>query len=155
MPEGKNKTFVLILTEMLLLLCMFIPCEVYAASIKSPLWNHFVCHFLHANIFHLAANVLCIALMKPSPMDIVKAYPIAVAASFASFVPMVGFSTVLYAYIGLNIRTWRLGDMDKITFALCNFITIFIPNIAFGMHAAAFILGITISSFITERNGYK
>jgi hypothetical protein len=44
----------------------------------------------------------------------------------------------------MNIIRWNVSLIDWATFLVANFITIFIPNVAFGVHLAAFILGVSV-----------
>lgn len=90
----------------------------------TPLINHFLYPLSHANIFHLAANVVCILAM-PCPLKLHITYPIAVLASFipsptlydlfsvgGSMNPTMGFSGILFAAVGLSWgRIHRFRDM--------------------------------------------
>lgn len=142
MPKRKNTPFVYTITGMLLVFCLFGDSVSNAASFYSPLLNHMTCHFFHANFFHTGANVLCLLLMRPSPKQLLYAYPIAVLSTFCSDTPTVGISAIVYAYIGLYIIHWRLSNYDLLTFIIANIITIFIPNIATTMHMVSFFVGL-------------
>lgn len=82
--------------------------------------------------------------MRPSPRQIAYALALAVLAMFFTMTPTIGFSAVIYGYIGMNIIRWNVSLIDWATFLMANFITIFIPDVAFGVHLAAFILGISV-----------
>ena len=106
--------------------------------------NKLTCHFLHANIFHWFCNAMALWFMRPSPRQIAYALSLAVLAMFFTMTPTIGFSAVIYGYIGMNIIRWNVSLIDWGTFLVANFITIFIPNVAFGVHLAAFILGVSV-----------
>lgn len=106
--------------------------------------NKLTCHFFHANIFHWFCNAMALWFMRPSPRQIAYALALAVLAMFFTMTPTIGFSAVIYGYIGMNIIRWNVSLIDWATFLVANFITIFIPNVAFGVHLAAFILGISV-----------
>ena len=112
------------------------------AWICSPFVTNLTCHFFHASIFHLACNAMCLWLMRPSPMQLFLAWPLASMATLFTTEPTIGFSAVLYAYIGMNIVRWRLSLLDWGIFILANAVSAFIPGIASGVHLAAFLLGL-------------
>ena len=143
MPKGKNQAFVITLLGCLLAIALFTPSpQMQAAFIYSDWQSKFTCHFYHANLFHYAANALAIWMMRPSPKELLYAYPLAIASVALSFTPIVGFSAVLYAYIGQNIIRWNISLVDWATFIVANLITLFMPNIATGVHFIAFSLGL-------------
>lgn len=155
MPTRKNTPFNVTLIGAMLLFCLFVSPESVAASIHSPVWNHFICHFHHANIFHFLANAWCLWLMRPSVSDMVKAYPLAVIASFCTVTPMVGISAVIYAWLGMELCKRISSVFDIVIFSLANLITIFIPSVAWTVHFAAFLLGFSVymaSQIIKHRN---
>ena len=82
-------------------------------------------------------------------MQILLAFPIAVASMLFTDEPTAGFSTVIYAYLGMNIFRWNISLIDWFTFIAANIISMCMPNIAWGVHFAAFFLG--WASFYTER----
>lgn len=143
MPERKNTPFVITLTGILLAMYLFAPQQ---AFIGNPL----VCHFHHANIFHLAANVLCLYMLAPCPMKMLSVYPLAVAATFASPQPVLGISGMLYAYIGIGFFRSNVSIEGWIAFIAANLMTLFIPGIAFAMHAASFVSGVTVAVIIKK-----
>lgn len=146
MPTGKNTPFNFTLIGMLLCLLLFSSdSHLHAASVTSPLFTHFTCHFFHANIFHLAGNVLCLSILRPSPAFLLRAFPVAVAATWFTDVPSIGFSAVLYAYMGLNALGWRIGAKDWLIFITANLLTAFLPGIAFTLHLMAFSFGMIVS----------
>ena len=115
----------------------------------SSFTNKLICHFFHANIFHWFCNAMVLWMMRPNPKQITYAFVLAVWAMFFTMTPTIGFSAVIYAYIGMNIIRWNVSLIDWATFLVANFITIFIPDVAFVVHLAAFQLG--ISAYIIDR----
>lgn len=144
MPTRKNTPFNVTLLGVLLLLVLFTTSpQTEGAFLFGQHLNRFTYHFYHANIFHFLANAWALWLMRPSFSDLAKAYPLAVIASLFALQPTIGFSAIIYAYIGINIIRWKVSLVDWGVFITANLITLFIPNIAFGVHFAAFTLGIT------------
>lgn len=141
MPKRKNSPFIYTIIGMLIAISVLGDYSLNAACTHSPLANHFTCHFHHANIFHLAANAFCLSVMRPSPIQMLLSYPIAVLSTFFTHTPTVGISAMIYAYIGLNILRWRMSNIDILFFIIVNLITLFIPNIASFVHIVACILG--------------
>lgn len=123
--------------------------HLHAAQILSDFSNKLTCHFFHANLFHWFCNAMALWLMRPSPKDMLLAFPMAVIAMFFTATPTVGISAMIYAYIGVNIIRWKVSLVDWGTFIVANLITIFIPNVAFGVHLAAFMMG--LFTYITHR----
>lgn len=141
MPTGKNTPFNITLLGFLLAVTLFTQSpHLHGAWIMSSFESKLTCHFFHANLFHWACNALCLWLMRPSPMQMVSAFPYAVAVMFFTCEPVIGFSAVLYAYIGMNIIRWKVSMVDWGTFIMANIISAFIPGVAFGVHLAAFSL---------------
>lgn len=144
MPKGKNQAFVITILGALLALAIFTPNpQMHAAFLFTDWQSKFSCHFYHANLFHWAANAFAVWLMRPSPRELLLAYPLAIASVMLSTTPIVGFSAVLYAYIGMNIIRWNISLIDWLMFIVANLITLFMPNIATWTHFVAFALGIT------------
>lgn len=142
MPTRKNQTFNLTLLGALLCLTLF--GQHNGAHLLSDFPDKLSCHFYHANLFHWFCNAMALWLMRPSPKEILYAFPLAVTAMFFTLTPTIGFSAVVYAYIGMNIIRWNVSLIDWATFIVANLITIFIPNVAFGVHLSAFLLGISV-----------
>lgn len=103
--------------------------------------------FFHAGWLHLAIN--CIAIWglfkhKSSPLQILIAYAIAVLIYPLSAKPVIGFSNILYALIGLRTpplknKWWRSSSV--ITFLTITVAMVFIPQFSAATHIAAFVLG--------------
>lgn len=142
MQRRKDTPFNITLIGTLLLLTIFSGHS--GAHLFSEFSDKLTCHFYHANLFHWFCNAMAIWLMRPSPKDIAYAFFLAVMAISFTLTPTIGFSAVIYSYIGMNILRWKVPMADWATFIVANLITIFIPNIAFGVHLAAFLLGVSV-----------
>lgn len=143
MPTGKNTPFNLTLLGLLLALTLFVKHpESHGAWLFAKEVNFFTCHFVHANLFHWFCNAFALWVMRPSPLMIAIPLVYAAASMLFTLEPTIGFSAVLYAYIGMNIIKWKVSLIDWATFIIANAITAFIPGIAFGVHLAAFLFGI-------------
>lgn len=140
MPTRKNTPFNVTLIGLLLCLAIFVP-NAQGADIFSPFYTKLTCHFFHSSIFHWMCNAMCLWLMRPSPKQIALAYPLAVVTMFATETPTVGFSAIIYAYLGMNIFRWNISLIDWGTFIVANIISMLIPNVAWGVHFASFMLG--------------
>ena len=145
MSGRKNTPFNVTLLGLLLCITLFASYpHIHGGFLMSSFTNKLTCHFFHANIFHWFCNAMVLWMMRPNPKQITYAFVLAVWAMFFTMTPTIGFSAVIYAYIGMNIIRWNVSLIDWATFLMANFITIFIPNVAFGVHLAAFILGISV-----------
>lgn len=143
MPTRKNTPFNVTILGALLLITIFTASpQMHGGFLMSDFINKLTCHFYHANLYHLACNALCLWIMRPTPCQLLVAFPFAVMAMFFTDTPTVGFSAVIYAFIGMNIIKWKVSLIDWVTFIIANLISAFIPNIAFDTHLAAFLLGI-------------
>lgn len=140
MQRRKNTPFNVTLIGLLLCLAVFAP-SVPGAHIMSPFYTKLTCHFCHANLLHWFCNSMCLWLMRPSPSQIAWAFPYAVIAMFFTTEPTIGFSAVIYAYLGMNIFRWKISLVDWATFIVANIISACLPNIAWQVHLAAFLFG--------------
>ena len=109
-------------------------------------------HFCHANIFHLAANILCIYLIK-FPIRYVPAYIIATLVTFLpcptwqwstlSFedIPVCGLSAAILAAIGIawgEVSTFR----KMLRYSLLPvFIFSLLPNVNLPIHIYSLLAG--------------
>lgn len=145
MPRRKNTPFNVTLLGLLLCITLFAASpQMHGGFLMSNFANKLACHFFHANLFHWFCNAMALWLMRPSPKDIAYAFVLAALAMFFTMTPTIGFSAVIYAYIGMNIIRWKVSLIDWGTFLVANLITLFIPGVAFGVHLAAFMLGISV-----------
>ncbi len=108
-----------------------------------PWWNHIAYSFCHANVFHLAVNLMALWGIR-NKMSALLAFIVAVAASF---LPMyvgdstMGLSGFLFAVFGIMWgKTGRWLEVSKkaMPFIL---ITMLIPNVNGLLHLYAFIIG--------------
>ena len=111
--------------------------------------------FFHANWLHLAVN--CIAVWtvydpkrKPRPCrDLIFPFLIAVLVYPLSFRPVIGFSNVIYAAIGMRTppvrsRWWRQPSV--LIFLAVTVALVFVPQFSATTHIAAFALGMAYAS---------
>ena len=130
----------------------------------SSLISHLTYPLSHANIFHLAANCLCLFLLR-CPLHLAITYTIAVLSSFLpSFAlssfhiplsslhsePTMGFSGVIFAMVGMSWgRVHRFREMlSRNKWFLI--IPAFIPNINALLHLYCLLLGYLVSSTISK-----
>lgn len=108
-----------------------------------------VYHFFHANIFHLAANLLSVWLIflkgRRYPLShFILAYIIATLSWYCSAVPVVGVSNFIFALLGLRTpslkdRWWRQSSV--VTFLAVTVGMAFVPNVSAVTHIVSFALG--------------
>lgn len=107
-----------------------------------PWQTHVFGQFLHANVFHLLANVVVLWQLRFSLRNLAVAYLLSIPATLAVWQgTAIGFSSVLYALMGMRLEAWRLSRAEWTWFIAANVATAFVPGIAFGVHCAAFALG--------------
>lgn len=144
MPKGKDRTLAVKIGVTLLLAACYllpVPRQEFGASFGSPWHAHFLAQMFHANVFHLLANLYALWLIRTSPRELLVAYLLSVPATFVAAAPTVGFSSVLYALMGMKVCRVRMSPVEWAIFILANTATVFIPAISFGVHLAAFVLG--------------
>ena len=104
--------------------------------------------FFHGNWWHLAINAIAIWTIYRNPCkpcrDLVIPFIIAVLVYPISFRPVIGFSNILYAAIGLRTpsltsKWWKQSSV--IIFIVVTVALVFIPRFSATTHIAAFILG--------------
>ena len=108
--------------------------------------------FFHANWWHLAVNSIALFTIykKISPKDLILSYLIAILVYPLSFRPVIGFSNILYAQLGM--RTPKLSSpwwkqASVIVFLIVTLGLVFIPRFSATTHIFSFLLGMGISSF--------
>lgn len=143
----ERNVLVKLTVTVLCLVCLMFHIGFYAGC---PWWNHFAYSFCHANIFHLAINLLVLWGIK-NQIPVAKSFIIAVVASF---LPMyvsdstMGLSGFLFAAFGILWgKTGRWIDAAKkaLPFILC---TMIVPNVNGLLHLWCFILGYIFECFI-------
>lgn len=111
--------------------------------------------FFHGSWWHLAVNAIAIWTIydprrgcKPC-RDLLFPFLIAVAVYPLSVRPVIGFSNILYAVLGirtpsLTSRWWRQPAV--IVFLVITVAMLFIPRLSATTHIASFILGMAFAS---------
>lgn len=110
--------------------------------------------FFHASIWHLAVNSLAAwSVFSPARQrngrDLAAAFVIAVLVYGLSLRPVIGFSNVLYAALGL--RTPSLSSSwwsrpEVIAFLVVTVLMLFIPQFSALTHIFSFLAGMLIAS---------
>ena len=132
----------------------------YGFTFHGPLIDHVLYPISHANIWHLAGNILCLWLLR-CPLHIFTTFVIAVLCSFLPCPqlplwgmdvtgPTMGFSGVLFAMVGISWgKVHRFKDM-----ILRNkwflIIPAFIPHINFLIHIYCLLAGYTYGYYETR-----
>ena len=108
--------------------------------------------FFHANWWHISINSIAILTIYKTikPKDLVLSYLIAVLVYPLSFRPVIGFSNILYAQLGM--RTPKLSSPwwkqpSVIVFIIVTIALVFIPRFSATTHIFSFLLGMGVSSF--------
>ena len=113
-------------------------------------------HFFHGSWWHLAVNAIAIWTIydpKRNPCkpctDLLFSFLIATAVYPLSWRPVIGFSNVLYAQLGmrtppLSSPWWKHPSV--ITFLVVTVAMVFIPRFSATTHVAAFLLGMGVAS---------
>ena len=106
-------------------------------------------HFFHANIFHLAANLLSVWLIfgkgRRYPLShFILAYIIGTLAWYCSAVPVVGVSNFIFALLGLRTPSlkdawWRQSSVR--VFLVVTVGMAFVPNVSAVTHIVSFASG--------------
>jgi len=120
-----------------------------------PYWLRALTYsFFHVNWWHLAVNALAIwnifvTSRKCSPAQLVAAFVIAVLVYPLSFRPVIGFSNVLYAFLGLRTpslksKWWKQPSV--IIFLVVTIALVFVPQFSATTHIAAFLLGMACAA---------
>lgn len=104
--------------------------------------------FFHGGWWHLAVNALAIWTIYRYPLkpgrDLIVPYIIAVLVYPLSLRPVIGFSNVLYAALGLRtppLRSAWWRQPSVLTFLAVTVAMVFIPRFSATTHIAAFLLG--------------
>ena len=107
-------------------------------------------HFFHGNLFHLLANGLSLYVIMPRTRtwQIVTAYIIACLVALPISQPMLGFSNIVYALIGVRTPSfdsywWR--HPGTLIFFAVTLLMLFLPNVSGISHILSFIVGVAVS----------
>lgn len=127
----------------------------------SAWWTHLTFHFAHANIFHLAANLLVVFLLLPQNQKsrhwllFPISYLIATACSFiiSTHKPTLGLSGILFAYYGIIFLKdgpqWKPLIHTIIYMVVSCF---FASRMAIGLHCICLFIGALIGGFMDMAN---
>ena len=110
-----------------------------AASCHSAWWTHIAYMFFHVNVWHLLSNLYSLCLFRTTAKRLFVACVIAMAASFFSWLPVVGFSGVLFALWGMNML--KADRKSWLLFALSAGISLVVPVFSASVHIGSFFLG--------------
>ena len=112
-------------------------------------WAHALSYsFFHASWWHLAVNCIAVWTIYRYPCkpcrDLLIPYLIAIAVYPLALRPVIGFSNVLYAVLGLRTPSlksswWR--QTPVIVFLVVTVAMLFIPRFSATTHIAAFVAG--------------
>ena len=135
----------------------------YGFTLHSPLIDHILYPLSHANIWHLAGNILCLWMIKCKPY-ILATFVCAVLCSFLPCPqlplyggvtdPTMGFSGVLFAMVGVSWgKAHRFKDMIwKNKWYLI--IPAFLPHVNFLIHfyclIAGYLFGLCVRKYETS-----
>lgn len=109
--------------------------------------------FFHASWWHLAVNAIALWSIYRYPCkpcrDLLLPFIIAVIVYPLSLRPVIGFSNVLYAVLGLRTpslrsRWWRQPAV--ITFLAVTIALLFVPRFSATTHIAAFVMGMALAA---------
>lgn len=107
--------------------------------------------FFHANVFHLIVNLIAVNAAysqrrKDNLYCLLWSVVVAILVYPLSIRPMVGFSNVLFATVGLRMppisRAWRHPSV--VTFLLVTMLMLFIPQFSAVTHIVSFAIGVAI-----------
>ena len=101
--------------------------------------------FLHQNVFHALCNIFvfrqCYRFM-PQHWNLAVFYLFAISYPFASSIPILGMSGMVYAYMGYIAPYVERKKMYNLTIATYIIIGLAFPNMAVGNHIYCYILGL-------------
>ena len=106
-------------------------------------WNHLAYSFFHANIFHLAINLIVLWSIR-NKMRPLRALGVGILASYLPMwvtEPTMGLSGFLFASFGLmwgETGRWKDACKKAMPFITC---TMIVPNVNGCLHLYAFWLG--------------
>ena len=112
-------------------------------------------HFFHGNLFHLLANLFSLYFVLPylKRWQMGAGYVIASLSVLATATPVIGFSNLIYAFIGLRSpsfksKWWR--HSGTIAFMVVTLLMVFIPNISAVTHIICFSAGVVVSAIVRQ-----
>lgn len=143
--KGNIKPFVPSIAVALLCLCFQASGARFAYTAGSGVWEHLFYGFCHANVFHLALNLMALFQFKPRVKTCVIGYVASVVASFVPFasldVPTLGLSGFVMAcyarrYYAFRLKPWRI--------ILANVVLAFVPFYNWRIHLLSFFIAYII-----------
>lgn len=118
----------------------------------NPIENHLLYPFSHANIWHLAGNILCLWMIR-CPIHLIPTFVCAVLCSFLPCLvsePTMGFSGVLFAMVGVSWgKIHRFRDMIWRNKWII-IIPAFLPHINFLIHLYCLMAGYLYGRYATR-----
>ena len=112
-------------------------------------------HFFHGNLFHLLANLFSLYFVLPylKRWQMGAGYVIASLSVLATATPVIGFSNLIYAFIGLRSpsfksKWWR--HSGTMVFLVVTLLMVFIPNISAVTHIVCFSAGVVVSAIVRQ-----
>ena len=139
---------------LLLAVCYFLPKPECLTAMVWP--AHIVHHFFHANVFHFAVNAVALwavldERMKPPRWLIPTAFIIGSLSYCFAIKPVIGFSNILYAMMGLRtpyLRSAWWKQPSVLVFLAVMLIMVFIPQFSATTHIASFVMGVIVAAII-------
>ena len=130
----------------------------YGFTFHGPLINHLLYPLSHANIWHLAANILCLWMLR-CQLHIFTTFVCAVLCSFlpCPLLPIygdydavtMGYSGALFAMVGISWgKIHRLRDMI-VRNKWILIIPAFLPHVNFLIHIYCLLAGFTYGLYAT------
>ena len=131
----------------------------YGFTFHGPLINHVLYPLSHANIWHLAANILCLWMLR-CPPHILATFVCAVLCSFLPcpqlplyggvIEPTMGFSGVLFAMVGISWgKIHRFKEMLRRNWWVL-ILPAFLPHINFLIHFYCLVAGYLYGRYATR-----
>lgn len=104
-----------------------------------------VYHFFHANIWHLACNLIALFAFRPRWKTLGVAY---LASTLAALVPGVamsemtcGMSAILYASFARRYASWKKNPLPLL---VSNLVFIFVPCVNWMVHLVSFLIAYSV-----------
>ena len=113
----------------------------------------FLHHFFHGNVFHLLVNILCVSLSfrKVKAWQFIPAYIISSLSVLISSIPVLGFSNMIYALIGVRSPSWGhqwWRHPGTLTFFGVTIVMLLFPNVSAVTHIVSFLGGAILAALV-------
>lgn len=109
-----------------------------AACIPSVWWTRLVYMFFHVNIWHLLSNSYALYFLRPAKKTLGASYVIAILATFTTFEPAVGASSMVFAVWGMRLQC----EKDWLIWTCTMLISILLPGISWQVHLSSSVMGL-------------